>query len=170
MRTSDPPEVTPEDAISDLYRANSLRLARAALLLVGDRATAEDVVQEAFYGLQRRWLRDGGPDDPAAYVRTAVMNGCRSVLRRRRAARLMRVVHDTPVWSAESAALLGEERRAVLEEIARLPQRQREILVLRFYLDMSEAEIASELGVSRGTVSSTASRALATLANRLEGR
>jgi hypothetical protein len=61
MRTSDPPEVTPEDAISDLYRANSLRLAHAALLLVGGRATAEDVVQEAFYGLQRRWLRDGGP-------------------------------------------------------------------------------------------------------------
>jgi RNA polymerase sigma factor (sigma-70 family) len=68
------------------------------------------------------------------------------------------------VWSAESAVLAGEDRREVLAAVARLPRRQREVLVLRYFLDLTDPEIAADLGVSRGTVVSTASRALAALA------
>ena len=74
------------------------------------------------------------------------------------------------MWSAESAALEGEERREVLQAIARLPRRQREVLVLRYFLGLSDSEIAADLGVSRGTVVSTASRALAALATKVGGQ
>jgi len=104
-----------------------------------------------------------------AYLRISVLNGCRSVLRARRRAKLRGTAPDYPaVWSAESAALAGEERREVLRAVARLPRRQREVLVLRYFLDLSDSEIAADLGISRGTVASTASRALATLARQTE--
>jgi len=102
-----------------------------------------------------------------AYLRISVLNGCRSVLRARRRAKLRGTAPDYPaVWSAESAALAGEERREVLRAVARLPRRQREVLVLRYFLDLSDSEIAADLGISRGTVASTASRALAALARQ----
>jgi RNA polymerase sigma factor (sigma-70 family) len=77
-------------------------------------------------------------------------------------------MHDPPVWSAESAAMAGEDRREALRAVARLPRRQREVLVLRYYGGMSEAEIAAATGVSRGTVKSSASRALDALQRILE--
>jgi RNA polymerase sigma factor (sigma-70 family) len=88
-------------------------------------------------------------------------------MRSRGRARLLRVPHDPPVWSAEAAAIADEDRRAVLAAVARLPRRQREVLALRYYLDLPENEIAASLRISRGTVSSTASRALAALAREL---
>lgn len=92
-----------------------------------------------------------------AYLRISVLNGCRSVLRARKRARLRgAATDDSAVWSAESAALAGEDRRAVLRAIAQLPRRQREVLVLRYFLGLSDSEIA-DLGISRGTVVSTAS-------------
>jgi RNA polymerase sigma factor (sigma-70 family) len=103
-------------------------------------------------------------------LRTSVVNGCRTVQRSRRRARLGRHHHEPPVWSAESAALADEERRAVLAAVADLPARAREVLALRYYLDLPDNEIAAALGVSRGTVSSTASRALAALARKLKER
>jgi RNA polymerase sigma factor (sigma-70 family) len=72
------------------------------------------------------------------------------------------------VSSAESAALAGEDRRAVMAAVARLPRRAREVLVLRYYLDLSDQEIAATLRVGRGTVTSTASRALAAIARQLQ--
>ncbi len=81
---------------------------------------------------------------------------------------LRRVPHEPPVWSAESAALAGEDRKALLAAVARLPRRAREVLALRYYLDLTDHEIAAALGVSRATVSSTASRALAALARDLK--
>jgi RNA polymerase sigma factor (sigma-70 family) len=102
-----------------------------------------------------------------SYLRTSVVNRCRNVHRSRRIAWLRRPPHDPPVWSAEAAAINGEDRREVLAAVAGLPQRQREILALRFYLDMSDSEIAAALKISRGTVSSTVSRALGTLARQL---
>ncbi len=74
------------------------------------------------------------------------------------------------MWSAESAALAGEDRREVLRAVARLPRRQREVLVLRYFLGLSDLEIAADLGISRGTVASTASRALAALARKTGGQ
>jgi len=160
----------PEDAdlVSDLYRAHALGLVRIALVLVGDQATAEDVVQDAFLGLHRGLRRLSDPAKALPYLRASVLNGCRTVQRSRRRARDRQVRHDPPVWSAESAAIASEDRRAVLAAVAGLPERAREVLALRYYLDLPDGDIAALLGVSKSTVSSTASRALATLARLLE--
>jgi RNA polymerase sigma factor (sigma-70 family) len=91
-----------------------------------------------------------------------------ALLRTRRRAALSGVQHDPPVWSAESAMLAGQDQRDVLAAVARLPRRQRQILVLRFYLDLPEDEIAATLRVSRSTVASTTSRALVRLARDLK--
>ncbi len=153
--------------VDELYRGHALRLTRMALLLVGDQPSAEDVVQEAFLGLFRGLGRLSDPGRAVAYLRISVLNGCRSVLRARQRARLREAATDYPaVWSAESAALAGEDRREVLRAVAQLPRRQREVLVLRYFLGLSDSEIAADLGVSRGTVVSTASRALAALARK----
>ncbi|HXL90872.1 MAG TPA: sigma-70 family RNA polymerase sigma factor [Streptosporangiaceae bacterium] len=153
--------------IEELYQAHALTLTRFALLLVGDKATAEDVVQDAFLGLYRNW--DGLREQSGVfgYLRIAVLNGSRSVLRTR-ARRFRHVQHEPPAWSAEAAVLDREDRREVLVAVAGLPRRQREVLALKFYLELGEEEIARTLRVSRGTVSSTASRALAALARLLE--
>ena len=146
--------------LEDLYRGHRMRFVRLAILLVDDPATAEDVVQEAFAGLHRHW---GGLRDAAAavaYLRTAVVNGSRSVLRRRKTARDYSPPHAVNARSAESLAMLTAEHQAVVGALAKLPDRQREVLVLRYYGGLSEAEIAEATGISRGTVKSTASRAL----------
>lgn len=154
-----------DQLVDELYRGNALRLTRMALLLVGDRASAEDVVQDAFISLYRGFGRLSDPAKAAAYLRVSVLNGCRSVLRARKRARLRRAVPSAPaVWSAEAAVLAGEERREVLQTVASLPRRQREVLVLRYFFGLTDSEIAADLGISRGTVASTASRALAALA------
>jgi RNA polymerase sigma factor (sigma-70 family) len=137
-------------------------------MLVGDQSTAEDVVQDAFLGLYRAWDRIRDPDAVLGYLRTAVVNGTRSVHRSRGRARLLRVQHDPPVWSAEAAVMDGEDRRAVLAAIATLPQRQREVLALKYYLDLSERDVAAIMRVSRGTVAAASSRALAMHVRRLQ--
>jgi RNA polymerase sigma factor (sigma-70 family) len=159
-----------ERLVAELYQHHRLRLVSTALVLVGDRPTAEDIVQDAFVGLYRAVPRLANPDRALAYVRASVINGCRLVHRARtRALRLhSRVRQDEPpVWSAESAVLAREESRLALQAVARLRGRAREVLALRYLLDMSDAEIADALGVSKATVSSTASRALAALARQL---
>jgi RNA polymerase sigma-70 factor (sigma-E family) len=156
-----------DELVSGLYRAHALTLVRMARLLLRDQPSAEDVVQDAFLGLYRALPRLRDHDDVLPYLRAAVINGSRSVLRSRRRALLRRVQHEPPASSAESAAMLGEDRRAVLAAVARLPRRTREVLVLRYYLGLSDQEIAAALRVSRGTVSSTASRGLAALARDL---
>jgi RNA polymerase sigma-70 factor (sigma-E family) len=162
-----PGPVASDQLVDELYRGHALRLTRMALLLLGDKPSAEDVVQEAFLGLFRGLGRLSDPGRALAYLRISVLNGCRSVLRARKRARLRGAATDYPaVWSAESAALEGEERREVLRAVARLPRRQREVLVLRYFLGLSDSQIAADLGVSRGTVVSTASRALAALARK----
>lgn len=158
-----------DDALVDLYRAQRLPLLRLAVLLTDDPGTAEDVVQDAFVALQRRWHAV----DPAAavgYLRTSVVNGVRTLYRRRRVAR--RHLHvagpgdDAP--SADLAVLLTEEQREVVEALRTLPRRQREVLVLRYYVDLAEADIADALGISRGAVKSHASRGMAALRTTLE--
>ena len=156
--------------LADLYRDHRLRLVRLAVLLVDDPGTAEDVVQEAFAGLHRHWA--GLRDEAAAlaYLRAAVVNGSRSVLRRRRTARDYVPPHQVNARSAESLALLSAEHQAVVDALGTLPPRQREVLVLRYYGGLSEAEIAEATGISRGTVKSTASRALDAVQRAMAGR
>jgi RNA polymerase sigma-70 factor (sigma-E family) len=156
-----------DDIAARLFRDHGLAMLRVALLLVGDRASAEDVVQDAFFGVYRALPMLREPDKALPYLRTAVVNRSRSVLRARRRAALRRVQHELPVWSAESAVMADEDRRAVLAAVARLPRRPREVLALRYYLDLTDQQIAEALGVSRSTVSSTATRALAALAREL---
>lgn len=157
-----------EDVVTGLFRAHGLALIRLAVLLVGDQATAEDVVQDAFLGFHR--VRPGlrEPDKALGYLRASVVNGCRSVLRARGRAASRRVEHPPPVWSAEAAVIAEQDRRDVLAAVSRLPVRARQILALRYYLDLPQDEIAAILGISRGTVSSTISRALATLGRDLQ--
>jgi RNA polymerase sigma-70 factor (sigma-E family) len=154
--------LAPDQAVTALYQAHALGLIRLAVVMLGDRPAAEDVVQEAFCGLYRRWHALSDTGKALSYVRSSVINGCRSVLRRRVRASAG-LAGDQPVESAEAAALVSEEHRQVLTAIRRLPDRQREVLVLRFYCDLGEAEIAASMQVSRGTVKSTTSRALAAL-------
>ncbi|AEY85460.1 RNA polymerase ECF subfamily sigma-24 subunit [Streptomyces hygroscopicus subsp. jinggangensis 5008] len=157
-----------QGGIDALYQHRRLHFVRLAVLLVDDLPTAEDVVQDAFTALVRRH----GPaltnvDDPEAYLRVSVVNRARSVLRRRRTARSYTPDPLTHIPPADEAVLLKETHHEVLQAIRMLTRRQREVLVLRYWSNLSEIEIAQSLGISRGTVKSTASRALAALAKKL---
>lgn len=148
-------------AVTALYSEHALGLTRLAFLVLGDRFAAEDVVQEAFWGLYRAWDRMPSHDNVLGYVRVSVLNGCRSAIRRaRRTPRPVAVPHAA---SAEAEALAGEEQRAAVAAMRRLPPRQREALVLRYFADLPERETAQAMGVSRGTVKSTTARGLAAL-------
>jgi RNA polymerase sigma factor (sigma-70 family) len=168
-------------AVAALFRDHHAELVRLALFMVGDLPTAEDVVQDVYMSLHRRSRAQGYAqgyaqtvEAPLPYVRAAVLNGCRSALRRRGIARRIGLTEQAApnedrmtLASAESEVILSEDRRQVLSALARLPRRRREVLVLRYYLGLSEAEIAAVLGISAGTVKSTAARALAALARDL---
>jgi RNA polymerase sigma-70 factor (sigma-E family) len=150
--------------VTALYEAHALGMIRLGVVMLGDRAAAEDVVQEAFCGLYRHWHALSDPGKALSYVRSSVINGCRSALRRRvRQPVGFAFAAEQPGESAESAVLLSEEHGQVLAAIRRLPDRQREALVLRYYLDLGEEDIARTMRISRGTVKSTTSRALAAL-------
>jgi RNA polymerase sigma-70 factor (sigma-E family) len=153
-----------------LFGRHHLELVRLALLLVGDQPTAEDVVQDVFTRLQARDGRLAGRDDGGlAYARAAVVNGCRSVLRHRVTMHRASAALPPPAVqdSAEGQALLAEDRRRVLAALSKLPPRRREVLVLRYYLGLSEAEIAATLGISAGAVKSSAARGLAALGRQI---
>ena len=158
-------------AVTELFRDRHAELVRLAVLLVGDRPTAEDVVQDVF---ARLCTRDRLPDGDAAlgYVRAAVLNGCRSALRTRgavyrRQARQQAQAVSLAEDSAEHEVILADDRRHVLAALATLPPRRREVLVLRYWLGLNETEIAAAMGISRGTVKSSAARGLAALARTL---
>jgi RNA polymerase sigma-70 factor (sigma-E family) len=159
--------------VTELFTEHHLGLVRLALLMVGDLATAEDVVQDAFEQLHRRWRGLRQQSSALDYARSAVLNGCRSVLRRRAVGRRLGGLRDGPgsaatTWSAEQEVIRAEDRDEVLRALAALPARRREVLVLRYYLNLSEAEIAATLGISAGTVKSTAARGIAALACALK--
>ena len=154
--------------VSALYQTHALALKKLAFLMTGDQPTAEDIVQDAFLGLCRRWPSLLEPGNALGYLRASVLNGCRSVHRVR--FRRQGITLDPPPdsLSAEDIAVLGEANREVLAAIRRLPARQREAVVLRYYLDMTEDQAAQAMGISRGTVKSATSRGLAALTRLLE--
>ena len=154
--------------MAELYQEHGLGLIRLGVIMLGDKQAAEDVVQEAFLGLHRRWGKLRDPDRAHAYVRSAVFNGCRSVLRKRAKDRQF-VLTEPDAQSAEASVLLSEEHAEVLAAMRRLPSRQREAVALRYCLDMSPAEVATAMGISQGTVKSATSRGLAALRTMLEG-
>ena len=153
----------------ELYRHRRLGLVRLAMLLVDDLPTAEDVVQDAFAALLRRHGRRlAGLEDAEAYLRTSVVNTARSVLRRRRTVRAHIPERERHAPSADRDVLLAETHQEVIDALRQLTHRQREVLVLRYWSDLTEAQIADSLRISRGTVKSTASRALDALGRQLE--
>lgn len=164
----DPSQWDADTALAVLHAAHYRRLVRTSMLLVRDLAMAEEVVQDAYVGLYTRWSRLRDPDAAVGYLRQAVINGSRSALRRRGTAqRAEPVLRAVPDISPDPAGDVSA-RRDVISALAALPERQREVLVLRYYGDLSEAEIAEALGVSRGAVKSYASRGAAALRPILE--
>ncbi len=155
-----------EAGLEQLYDEHYVRLVRLAVLLLRDVGRAEEVVQDSFVAVHQRWERLGGADVPA-YLRQTVVNRSRSALRH------LRVVDRHPVAAlpdepgADHDVLQAVRRRTVLEAMARLPRRQREVMALRFYLDLSERDIAETLGISTGAVKSHASRGAAALRTSL---
>jgi RNA polymerase sigma-70 factor (sigma-E family) len=158
--------VAAAEAVTVLYQTHAGALTRLAIVILRDRAAAEDVVQDAFCGLYRRWEHISDPGSAPSYVRSAVLNGCRTVLRHR-ARHTGHRLTEPSAPSAESDAMIGEEHRALLAGLRQLPRRQREALALRYFADLDEAEIAEAMGISRGTVRSNISRGVTALATYL---
>ncbi len=161
-----------QDALGAVYAAHWTGLVRLAWLLVHDDGLAEDLVQDAFVGTYRHWRGLHDETRAAAYVRRAVVNGCRSALRHRGvqeryAASLAAAPGARTAPSAESTALHQRGDDDLMAALVRLPQRQREVLVLRYFSDLNEAAIADALGIARGSVKAHASRGLAALRTQL---
>lgn len=146
-----------EVPFADLYRAQYGPMVRLAHLLTGSNSVAEELVQDAFVRVHGKW---GQIDAPGAYLRTAVVNACRSHHRRRVLERTRR-----PPLTIEATAPAPNE---LWDALARLPYRQRAVLVLKFYEDMAELDIAATLGCRPGTVKSLTSRALGELRKVIE--
>lgn len=160
------------DGMTALVREQWVPLVRLAGLLLRDRAVAEEIVQDACEAVWRRRPEVAGPGQLVAYLRASVVNGCRSAGRRRgTAARhlaAVRAEQDIAVPAADTDVLRHEDQRQIRAALSRLPQRQREVVVLRYWARLSEAEIARTLDISAGTVKSSAHHALTALRAHLK--
>jgi RNA polymerase sigma-70 factor (sigma-E family) len=156
------------DDFAALYVGHYEQLLRLAVLLVGDVPAAEDVVQEAFIRVHRT-LETRPLHSPLAYLRQVVVNLARSELRRR-LVRLRHAPRPMPdAASAEEGACAAISRQEVIVALRRIGARQREAVVLRYWADLPEAEIAELMGVSVGAVKGYISRGLSRLGLLLEG-
>lgn len=175
-------ESSADEAVAELYAAHWAGLVRLAWLLLRDDQGAEEVVQDAFIAVHRRWGSLRSTDKAAAYLRRSVVNGARSGLRHRGVEQryiarqaggsttsTQRIDRSTEA-SPEDRVLDVEATHSMVTALGRLPQRQREVLTMRYYLDLSEAEIADALGISTGSVKAHAHRGLASLRDRMEAR
>jgi RNA polymerase sigma-70 factor (sigma-E family) len=165
---SDPALVAAEQAVTELYNAHYRSLVRLAALLLRDVGTAEEVVQESFVAMHSGWRRLRDSEKALSYLRQSVVNRSRSVLRHRVVVDRNAPKPPPDMPSAEHGAIALLERSAVIAALQTLPARQREAVVLRFYADMSEAQIAETMRISRGAVKSHTARAMAALRTILE--
>lgn len=159
-----------DDALTALYTAHYRRLVRLAALLLDDLSTSEEVVQDAYVKMHAAWRRLRDPQAAEAYLRATVVNLARSRMRHRQVVERHAPKPMPNAASAEHGAMEAVERAAVLSALRELPVRQRECLVLRYYEDLSEAQIAEAMGISAGAVKSHASRGLAAVRKALEER
>jgi RNA polymerase sigma-70 factor (sigma-E family) len=157
-----------DEALVALYTAHYRPLVRLAALLLHDTPAAEDVVQDAFIAMHGSWRRLRDTDKAVAYLRQAVVNRSRSRLRHLKVVDKHAPTPQPDAPSAEAGALGAVQRDEVMAALRRLPHRQREVLVLRYYGDLSEAQIAEAIGISTGAVKSHASRGVAALRQTLE--
>lgn len=161
-------ELDADQAMAQLYSLHYQPLIRLATLLVRDAETAEEVVQDAFVAMRDAWQRLGDAEKALAYLRQAVVNRSRSVLRHRSVSgkNLQQAQPDTPSTEHETLDLL--ELPAARAALRGLPQRQREAIVLHYYADLSEDQIAAAMRISRGAVKSHTARGLSALRAALE--
>jgi RNA polymerase sigma-70 factor (sigma-E family) len=155
-------------AVIELYTVQYKALVRLAAMLVRDTSTAEEVVQDAFIAMHDGWHRLKDAEKALAYLRQAVVNRSRSVLRHRMVVEKNAPKPAPDMPSAEHGAMALLERSAVIAALRDLPERQREAIVLRYYADLSEADIAAAMRISRGAVKSHTARAMASLKAALE--
>lgn len=157
-----------DHAVTELYGLHYQSLVRLSALLVRDVTTAEEVVQDAFVAMHGGWRRLRDTDKALSYLRQSVVNRSRSVLRHRAVIDKYAPKPTPDAPSAEQGAIAQLERSAVIAALRNLPERQREALVLRYYADLSEAQIADAMGISRGAVKSHTARAMSALRMVLE--
>ncbi len=163
-------EVARADLVEVLFRRQYAAMLRLAVVMLGNREAAEDAVQDAFVSLHRhvRNLRD--PESAEAYLRSAVLNRCRSWIRRQvtqRAPRPLMLVRDADE-SAEDTTLNHDQGGALVALMRTLPRRQREVLACRYVLELSVAETAVLLEISEGSVKAHTHRGLHALQKRIE--
>jgi RNA polymerase sigma-70 factor (sigma-E family) len=154
-------------SVSELFHRHQVELVRLALLMTGDLPAAEDIVQDVFERMHRRWASLRDQSNVLPYARAAVLNGCRSAYRRSAVARSKqpRLIADAHRLTDPASAY--DDRAELMAALRSLPRRQREVLVLRYYLDLDSAEIATTLRIGTAAVRSTTSRGLAGLASAL---
>jgi RNA polymerase sigma-70 factor (sigma-E family) len=154
-------------AIAELYQQHWNRLVRLAALLTRDASVAEEIVQDAFVSLHRRWGELTEHASAAAYLRTSVVNGARSALRHRGVEERHRQPGPPEPAGPEEHAVRADSDARVMAALRTLSHRQQEVLVLRYYGDYSEQDIAATLGLSKGAVKSHAHRGLGALRTAL---
>ncbi len=160
------------EVVDVVFRRHYQALLRLAFVMVGDRGAAEDAVQDAFVSLHRNWRKLRDPEAAGAYVRSAVLNRCRSWVRRQATQRakrpLLLVQGGAPPKGPEDTTVARDEVGSVVAEMRALPRRQREVLACRFVLELSVAETADLLDISVGSVKTHSHRGLQTLQQRIE--
>ncbi|WP_051711948.1 SigE family RNA polymerase sigma factor [Streptomyces sp. NRRL S-350] len=159
---------TSEDLLTATYQAHYRSLLRLAALLLDDLSTCEDVVQEAFIRVHAARRRVREPEKTLAYLRQTVVNLSRSTLRRRILGLRLLPKPMPDMASAEEGAYDALERDQLKAALRGLQRRQREVLVLRYFVDMTEAQVADTLGISLGSVKAYGSRGLAALRAQME--
>lgn len=150
-----------------LHARHYVALLRVAVALVDSDAAAEDVVQDAFLSVLRKWHTIREPELAEVYLRRAVINGARDQLRRRRVRRLLHIPESVAPAGPEETVLLRDEHREVLTALQTLPTRQREVLVLRHLTGLSEAATAAALNISVAAAKSAAHKGTVNLRARL---
>jgi RNA polymerase sigma-70 factor (sigma-E family) len=150
-------------AVTKLYRLHYRSLVRLAAILVGDVATAEELVQDSFLAMYTSWRRLRDRNRALPYLRRSVVNRSRSVLRHRAVVNKIPPKLEPHMPAAEQEVIIRLDQHALVSALQALPIRQREVLVLRYYADLPESQIASALGISRGAVRSHVSRAKSSL-------
>ena len=168
MSRDEPVTWDADEAVTQLYAAHYRSLVRLAALLLRDVGAAEEVVQDSFISMHSAWRRLRDPERALAYLRQTVVNRSRSALRHRSVEVRHAPAPMPDAASAEHGAMGRLEQQEVIRALSRLPERQREVLVLRYYSDLSEADIAETIGISRGAVKSHAFRGMAALRTTLE--
>jgi RNA polymerase sigma-70 factor (sigma-E family) len=156
------------DDVTTVYLDNYRQLVRIAALMLAEPSVAEDVVQDAYLRVTASVHRLRDPGTVLAYLRQTVVNGARSHVRRRLVAIRHAPLPDPDAPGADEGAYVALRQRAVIKALQSLPRRQREVLVLRYFADLTEKQTAETLGIGVGSVKAYASRGIDALGERLE--